>query len=164
MSESGVQGWLKILLGGLGVAAFSFAAPIVWDKLSHRSLAPEYVDAAVRVENGTFLLLVRNGSDDNLDLVGAEITIVGVDEMSEDFGAYPEPSHVYEVDARSSADLLKLDGGLSVRLRIAQTIDAGAADQFGFKISGPIGARIPASGALSGTIIDSKGNVYPVKY
>ena len=164
MRESGIQTWVKLLCGGLGVAAFTFAAPIVWQKISHRSVGPDHVVAALRVEDGVLLLLVRNNSDEPLDLVAADIEIGGVGKPAEEFGAYPAPSHLYEVDSRSAAELTQRDGRLFVKLRIAQAIEPGQVDQFGFRIKGPAGALTPAAGSLSGKITDVRGNVYRVKY
>ena len=104
MRESGIQTWVKLLCGGLGVAAFTFAAPIVWQKISHRSVGPDHVVAALRVEDGVLLLLVRNNSDEPLDLVAADIEIGGVGKPAEEFGAYPATSHLYEVDSIGRAN------------------------------------------------------------
>lgn len=164
MRDGSAQSWMKLLFGGLGVAAFTFAAPIVWDRLSHRSAGPDHVEAALRIDDGVLFLLVRNASDEPVDLVQAEIEIDRVRGGGEEFGAYPEPSHLYEVDSASATEVSQLDGRLLVKLKIAQAIDPGQVDQFGFRISGPTGPVTPAAGSLTGKVMDMKGNVYPVKY
>jgi hypothetical protein len=164
MGDGGNRNWMGVLFGGIGVAAFTFAAPIVWQNVSHRDAGPDHVVASLRVEDGTLFLLVRNNSNEPLDLVEAEIEIDGVGNPAEEFGAYPAPSHVYEVNAKSTAQLTQRDGRLSVKLRIAQAIDPGQVDQFGFRINGPAGSLTPAIGSLSGKVMDVRGNVYPVNY
>jgi hypothetical protein len=155
--------WLMILTSGLGVAIFTFAAPIIWQKLSHKSAASATVDAVLRVEDNVFLVMVRNNSDDALDLVGAEFEI---DERPggdvNEFGAYPEPSHVYQVS--SNAQFKRANGKLAVSMKIAQAIDPGKVDQFGLSIKGPAGALALSPGSVKCRVRDVKGNVYPVKY
>ena len=164
MAESVVQNWVKFLFGGIGVAAFTFAAPIVWERVSHRNLGPDQVETALRIDDGVLYLLVRNNSDDPLDLVEADIQIEGVADASEGLGAYPEPSHLYQVDSTSATQLSQQGGRLFVTMRIAQTIKPRHLDQFGLKISGPSGLLRPAPGSMTGTILDMKGDVYHIKY
>jgi hypothetical protein len=166
MKKVAKYGWLVTLLGsGLIVAIFTFAAPIVWMAVTHRSVGPKYVDAAFHVENGTLLLLVRNNSNDPLDLVEAdlEIKIQQAGDDTGEFGAYPAP-HVYEIDSKSPAQIKQQNGRLLVTLKIAQAIDAGQVDQFGFKITERAGPLTPPIGSLVGKVIDVKGNIYPVNY
>ena len=158
------QGWTALFLSGIGVAAFTFAAPIVWQKLSHRNLGPAYVETALRAENGVLMLMVRNNSDDPLDLVAADVEIAIPKRPAVEFGAYPELSHLYAVNAQASAELKQTDDRLLVKLRIAQSIKPGHLDQFGFSINGPGGSLMPQSGSLHGSVTDIKGNVYPIKY
>jgi len=164
MSEAAERSWVKLLFSGIGVAAFTFAAPIVWQKISYRPVGPAYVAAALRVDDGALLLLVRNNSQEPLDLVEADIDIDGIPRAPQEFGAYPVPSHLYAVDSKSSAHLAQSDGRLSVKLRIAQTIEPGQADEFGFKINGPSGLLTPTRGSLTGKITDSRGNNYRLSY
>jgi len=159
--------WLVTLLGApIALAVFSFAAPIAWNALTHRSVGPKYVNATVRVENGQLLLFVRNNSDDPLDLVGADIAIKiqQAGEAAQEFGAYPVVSHLYEVDSPSAAQLKQQNGQLLVTLKITQAIEARQADQFGFKITDRAGPFTPPIGSLVGKIVDTKGNSYPIKY
>jgi hypothetical protein len=166
MKKVAKYGWLVTLLGGLSVAIFSFVAPIVWKAVTHRSVGPKYVDATLRVENGTLFLFVRNNSNDPLDLVESdiEIKIQQKGDGAQEFGAYPALSHLYEVDSASAAQLKQQNGRLLVTLKIAQAIEAGQVDQFGFKIRGPAGPLTPTVGSLVGKVVDAKGNIYPVKY
>jgi hypothetical protein len=159
-------GWLVALSGGLIVAIFSFAAPIMWTAVTHRSVGPKYVTATLRVENGTLFLFVRNSSNDPLDLVEAniEIKIQQAGDGAEEFGAYPTPSHLYEIDSASAAQLKEQNGRLLVTLPITQAIEAGQVDQFGFKIRSPAGPFTPPVGSLVGKVVDSKKNNYPIKY
>ena len=53
---SGDSGWAKLLFGGIGVAAFTFAANHVWERVSHRPVGPDYVHVALRSEDGQLLL------------------------------------------------------------------------------------------------------------
>jgi hypothetical protein len=167
MKKVAKHGWLLTLLGsGLIVAIFTFAAPIVWTVATHRSVGPDYVSAALHVENGTLLLLVRNSSNDPLDLVEAdfEIKIPQTGDSAQEFGAYPAPSHLYEIDSTSATRLKQQNGQLLVTLKIAQAIEAGQVDQFGFKIRSLAGPFVPPVGSLVGTFVDTKGNIYPIKY
>src|SRR5262245_29578535 len=165
MGDSTDRGWVKLLFGGLGVAAFTFAAPIVWQKISHRSLGPDSVVATMRLESDVLFLVVRNSSNEPLDIVEAEIEIDGVKGTAADeLAAYPTPSHLYEVDSRSAAELKQQGERLFLKLKIAQAIEPGQVDQFGFKIKGPSGSLTPAAGALKGKIKDVRGNVYLAKY
>lgn len=163
MHEGSAQGWIKLLFGGLGVAAFSFAAPILWEQLSHRSAGPDHVAAALRIDDGVLLLLVRNGSDEPVDLIEAEIEIKDVG-GGDEFAAYPEPSQIYEVDFASDSEIRQVGGRLVVKLKIAQAIDPGQVDQFGFRINGPAGLLTPPAGSLTGKITDIEGNEYPLTY
>jgi hypothetical protein len=167
MKKGANHGWLVTLLGsGLIAAVFAFAAPIVWTTVIHRTVGPKYVSATLHVENGTLFLLVRNNSNDPLDLVEAEIEIKiqQAGDSAQEFGAYPVPSHLYEIDSASAAQLKQQNGRLLVTLNIAQAIEAGQADQFGFKIRDPAGPLTPPVGALVGKVVDAKGNIYPIKY
>lgn len=165
MEKAGGRGWFNwtaLLFGGLGVAVFTFAAPIVWKALTHRSVGPDYVNAVLRVENGTVLLLVRNNSDEPLDLVQANIEIKTLKSQNSapEFGAYPTPSHLYEVEAKSTVKLTQEKGLLRLTVPIAQAIEARQVDQFGFRIK----SLTPRVGSMTGEVVDSKGNVYKVKY
>jgi hypothetical protein len=164
MSDEKPEHWLKVLSAGLAVAAFTFAAPIIWQKASHRPIGMAYVDAALRVEDGVLLLMVRNKSDESLDLVEAEIEIDDSTKASGPFGVYPEPSHVYQVTAKTNAQVKQLDGKILVKLKIAQAIEPRKVDQFGMNIIGPAGPLSPAVGSVVGRIKDIKGNVFMVKY
>lgn len=156
--------WAKVLFGGLGVAVFTFAANAVWERISHRSIGPDYVRVALRVEEGAILLYVRNESDEPLDLVLAEIEISQPKSGGEVLGTYLMPSHLYEVESDSGAELKQLDGGIVVKLRISQAIEPGDADQFGFRIHGGSGPLAPTSGSVKGRITDLRGNIYHVDY
>ena len=72
---SGDSGWVKLLFGGIGVAVFTFAANHAWERVSHRSVGPDYVHVAVRSEKGSLLFYVRNESHEPLDLVSADFRI-----------------------------------------------------------------------------------------
>jgi hypothetical protein len=164
MSDDGGRGWTKALVGGLAVAAFGFAAPIVWQKVSHRSVGPDHVDTSMRVADGELLIFVRNNSHEPLDLVEAEIELERDRKDALELGVYPMPSQLYRIDSRSAVELKQQDRRLFIKLKIVQAIDPGKFDQFGFKIEGPDGALTPAVGSLSGKMVDAKGNVYRVKY
>ncbi len=164
MSARKATTWAKVLFAGLGVAVFTFVANTVWERLSHRSVGPDYVHAALRVEDGVLLLYLRNESDEPLDLVLAEIEINQAKGGGGMLGVYPVPSHIYEVESGSDAELEQQEGRLVVKLRISQAIEPGDADQFGFKILGPSGPLTPAAGSVKGTITDLQGNKYYVEY
>ena len=162
----GLQGWLTtLLLSGFGVALFTFAAPIVWNKVAHRSVGPAYVEASLRVENGTIYLLVRNSSDDPLDLVEADLAMPAPKPAATRLGAYPEPSHLYQVSSSTGAgEIEQTSGQLSVKLKIAQSIKAGEVDQFAVSVVDFGAVVTPSSGSLSGRIVDIMGHAYPAKY
>lgn len=154
--------WVKILFGGLGVAIFTFLADAMWDRMSHRGLGPETVRATLRVEDGALYVFVRNDSDEPLDLVRAELDIRTPENRA--LAAYPLPSRIYSVVSEADAAIEQHDDLLSVRLNIAQAIDPGDADQFGFSIESGARPMTPQEGSVSGHIIDLRGNAYEVSY
>lgn len=156
--------WVKVLFGGVGVAAFTFFANTVWERVSHRSVGPDYVNATIRFDQGALLVFVRNESDEPLDLVLVEIEIEQPANQGGVFGAYPKPSHLYEVESKSDAVLTQQGDRLFVKLRVSQAIEPGNADQFGFKIKSASGPLQPYAGSISGKLTDLRGNVYRVHY
>jgi hypothetical protein len=161
------QDWKKAALGGVVVAAFAFAAPIAWEAIKFRGLSPQYVKAVVRIENNVLLLLVRNSSNEPLDLVEAEIEIPKAGQTKdreEELGAYPSPSYIYRIDSKFPASMIERNDQLVVRLRIAQIIKAGDVDQFGISIQGPDGPLALSSSVINAKIVDVKGQTYSVRY
>lgn len=154
--------WMKVLFGGLGVAVFTFLADAVWDRVSHRSAGPDTVHTALRVEDGALYVFVRNDSDEPLDLVRAQLTIRSP--KPDVMGAYPLPSRIYRVVSEREAQLDQQDDLLLVQLNIAQAINPGEADQFGFSIEDRARPLTPGQGTVQGEITDLKGNVYAVSY
>jgi hypothetical protein len=161
---SGDSGWAKLLFGGIGVAAFTFAANHVWERVSHRPVGPEYVHVAVRSEDGQLLFYVRNESHEPLDLVAADFRVALPEAKQALFGAYPTPSQFYEVEPGADAELAQGDGAMRVHLRIAQAIEPGEVDQFGLTIRSAAGPLAPAAGSIEGVMTDLKGNAYPIRY
>lgn len=133
--------WAKVLFRGLGVAVFTFAATPLWN--SHRSVGPDYVHVALRVEYGALLLFVRNESDEPLDLVRTEISLNQAKNHSGVLRAYPAPSRLYEVHSALRTELAHEDEKPVVKLRIAQAIEP---DQFGTKSVGDQPPLVPDPG------------------
>ncbi|NJM30692.1 MAG: hypothetical protein HC855_11855 [Rhizobiales bacterium] len=159
----GLKNWITVAFGGIGVAAFTFFAPIAWDKYTHRPVGPDTVETSLRVEDGQVFVVVRNNSDEPLDLVEAEIEFQGITAADQGFAAFPEPSHLYEVDSRLNAKLTQNQDNLRISTKIAQAIEKGQVDQFGFKISGNA-MKLQNAKSISGKVKDINGNVFPLKH
>ncbi|MFN0194804.1 MAG: hypothetical protein ACKVP5_22980 [Aestuariivirga sp.] len=159
----GFKNWITLAFGGIGVAAFTFLAPIVWDKFTHRSVGPDTIETSLRLEGGQVFVVVRNNSDEPLDLVEAEIEFSGLAAADQGFAAFPEPSHLYEVDSRLNAKLTESQGKLRISTKIAQAIAQGDVDQFGFKISGNA-LKLESANSITGKIKDINGNVFPLRH
>lgn len=157
--------WLAaVLSSGLVVALATFFVDKAWERWQHAEVGPAYVDGSMRFDGDRLLLLVRNRSDEPLDLVGATIE---VEESSlsntGSLGAYPEVSHIYDAKATSgNARVQQSASGIVIMVDIAQAIEPNEVDQFGVQLEGVAGpvdlSRLPIRASLT----DVKGNTYRI--
>lgn len=159
--KKSLQIWPIVLSSGLVVAIFTFTSDKAWNYLHHHKVGPSYVDSSIRCEEGRILLLVRNNSDEPLDLVSARVNINSPELTSIDaLGAYPDISKVYRVTSSESTKLQRLGTSLIVDMKIAQAIPPKGLDHFGFELIGPIGSVDLKKANLWAEFWDIKGNHY----
>ena len=154
---------LKIFLGGLGVAIFTFTAPLTYNHFHFRPVGPDTADAVIRTAEGNLAIFIRNRSDEALDLVAAELILASEHFPQDRFRAYRAFSHIYTVKLGDvTTDAVAAAGKISSRLSIAHAIEPGEFDSFGISVvadEGPLG--LDAS-SVQLKLLDIKGNLYQV--
>jgi hypothetical protein len=145
----------------IGSVLDKFLIPFV----SHRAVGPKYVSAAARVDDDAVLIFVRNNSDEPLDLKEAVVEIDGVSPAGDGaLGAYPDVSQVYRVVASPGvADLQETPGQVVVKVKIAQAIAPGSADQFSVRLVGSHGPARLGSATVKVNLVDLRGTEYSAR-
>lgn len=154
---------LKIFFGGLGVAVFTFTASLTYNYFQFRPVGPDNVDAVLRTDEGNLAILIRNRSDEALDLVAAELIVTSAHLPQDRVRAYRNFSYIYTVTmGNATTEAVAAGGKISSRLAIAHAIEPGEFDRFGISVLADDGVLSLDASSVQLTLLDIKGNIYQV--
>lgn len=91
--------WISIIAGAFFGSFFSLLfSGLLLPNLTHTPATPRSVDVDIRAKDGLLRVVVRNDSDETVDLETFEL-LVAKKSLAGAAGAYVEPSNVYSLDS-----------------------------------------------------------------